>query len=340
MIAGAHEFLQKDVVMSNLKRYSLGIVAANKALDSDLIEVVPIEEMNFVDGELSDNVTTYNAKGTDSQGQSYEHSLDTTVSVLAKWIPDGVSNRQTPPDVRRGERIQIWQYEDQDKYYWSTLFYEADLRKLETVVYSYSNTRDEAAKSTPDTTYYMEVSTHRKHITLHTSKSDGEPFVYDIQLNTKEGFLLIKDDIGNYIQLDSKNVRIEMKNADGSWFDMNRKVINMYAPDSINMRAENNINISAGRSINSDAGTSINDKTASITTKANTTMNTVPVTTFTGKTVIQGGMAVSGGSGGATATVAGSVVVSGGEVTVDGIGVKGHHHQEQGDGQPTSAAKP
>lgn len=302
---------------SLFKRYSLGIVAANKPLDSDLIEVVPIEASNYVDGELTDNVTTYEASGKDSLGQSYQHSLDTTNSILAKWIPNGISNRATPPDVRRGERIQIWQYADQDKYYWSTLFYEPDLRKLETVTFTFSNTQDEAAKSTADTTYYFEVSTHRKHITLHTSKSDGEPFVYDIQLDTKNGFLLIKDDIGNYIQMDSKNVRIEMKNADGSWLDMNRKVINVYAPDTINMKAGNYINLEAGKdinhkagsSINSEAGSSINDKTTTITTRATSTTNTVPTTTFSGNVNIGQKMSSNGlavvASGGGGFTVAG-----------------------------------
>lgn len=297
---------------SRLKKYSLGIVAINKPLDSDLIEAVPIEDMNFVDGELSDNATPYEAKGEDSQGQSYEHKLDTTITVQAKWIPDGQSNRSTPPDVRRGERVQLWQYGDQDQYYWSTLFYEPDLRKLETVIWTFSNTRDEATKSKPDTTYYAEVSTHKKLIHLHTSTSDGEPFEYDIQLNTKSGFLQIRDNIGNFIELDSANVRIQMKNADGSWFDMNRKVISAYAPDTINLTAENNINLKAGKdinhkaggSINSEAGSSINDKTTSITTKASTTTNTVPTTVFSGdvnigKKMSSNGMAVvaSGGGG-------------------------------------------
>lgn len=303
---------------SKLKRYSLGIVAMNKALDSDLIEAVPIEDMNFVDGDLSDNATKYKAKGENSQGQAYEHEIDTTVTILAKWIPDGNSNRRTPPDVRRGERVQIWQYGDQDKYYWSTLFYEADLRKLETVVYTYSNTRVEDEKSTPDTTYYMEVSTHKKHITLHTSKNDGEPFVYDIQLNTKEGFLLIKDDIGNFIQLDSKNVRITAQNADGSYLDINRKNIHGYAPDTINLTAGNYINLKAGKDINHDAGTSINskagqsinDQTNAITTKATMTTNTVPTTSFTGdvnigKKMSSNGMAVVANTGGGF-TVAGN----------------------------------
>lgn len=61
-----------------------------------------------------------------------------------------------------------------------------------------------------------------------------------------------------------------------------------------------------------------------------------PNAIVTGKLTVQGGMAVSGGSG-ATAAFTGSVTVTGGEVTVDGIGVKSHHHQEH-DGPNTSAA--
>ena len=47
--------------MSLLKIYSHAIVAANKALDSDIIEAVPTERTQFADGELSDNATKYTA---------------------------------------------------------------------------------------------------------------------------------------------------------------------------------------------------------------------------------------------------------------------------------------
>ncbi|MCX7289632.1 MAG: hypothetical protein NTY28_00680, partial [Janthinobacterium sp.] len=51
----------------------------------------------------------------------------------------------------------------------------------------------------------------------------------------------------------------------------------------------------------------------------------------------QGGMAGSGGTGGASATIAGHVRVTGGDVDVDGVKVKGHHHAEH-DGPSTSVA--
>lgn len=49
-----------------------------------------------------------------------------------------------------------------------------------------------------------------------------------------------------------------------------------------------------------------------------------------------GGLAISGGSG---ATVSGNMAVTDGEVSADGIGLKSHHHTEQGDGAATTAAQ-
>jgi phage baseplate assembly protein gpV len=58
--------------------------------------------------------------------------------------------------------------------------------------------------------------------------------------------------------------------------------------------------------------------------------------TVKGAIVGQGGMAVSGGSG---ASVTGSMSISGGDVTVDGLSLKGHHHTAQGSSAPTTAAQ-
>lgn len=85
-------------------------------------------------------------------------------------------------------------------------------------------------------------------------------------------------------------------------------------------------------------------QTANVVAEKQITFDT-PKAIFTGvvqvmKQIIgQGGMAVSGGAGGAVATFSGSVVVSGGDVKVDGVGVKSHVHKEQGDGNDVGPAK-
>lgn len=67
-------------------------------------------------------------------------------------------------------------------------------------------------------------------------------------------------------------------------------------------------------------------------------------TTINGPLTVNGlltytqGMAGSGGTG-STATINGNINVVGGEVTVDGIGVKSHHHTAQGEDAATTAAQ-
>jgi phage baseplate assembly protein gpV len=79
-------------------------------------------------------------------------------------------------------------------------------------------------------------------------------------------------------------------------------------------------------------------KSTSVTIDTPTTHVTGAMT-VDGALTFKGGMSGSGGTGGATMTLVGSVAVTGGEVTVDGIGVKGHHHTAQGSNSPTTVSQ-
>lgn len=206
--------------VTSLKMISFGEVAANKPLKSMNIEVTPIEQLPMLNGELTDNLTTENIKGEDADGASFETTVKNSVTVTARWLPFG-SNRKTAPDVRRGEKVCIWQYGDADKYYWSELEYNGKLRKRETIIYQISNTENEEEEPTSENTYYFLWSTHDKLIQLHTGISDGEPFGYDFVLNTKDGNFQITDTIENTIFLDSSNKRIVLKNASETSIDLN-----------------------------------------------------------------------------------------------------------------------
>ena len=60
---------------------------------------------------------------------------------------------------------------------------------------------------------------------------------------------------------------------------------------------------------------------------------TTETLTVTGRIVGQSGLAISGGSG-AMAQIAGSLAVTGGDVSADGYGLKSHHHPGTGPAQP------
>lgn len=234
-----------DFEASRLKIYSLGIVANNKALSSDEVEVTPIEPMQLIDGEIVSTPRDLETTGVDADGVTYNVKVTADNAIVAKWLPIG-SNRRTAPDVRRGERVLLFQYGDMDTFYWTDMGWDAKLRKLETVLFSVSGTADEDEDSlAEDKCYSLEISTHTGQITLRTSKANKEFCIYAFQFNTKEGRVLLIDELGNEVLLDSKNTLISLKNADGTYVKLDKEDIKAYAPNNIHVEAVSDMTLLA-----------------------------------------------------------------------------------------------
>lgn len=271
--------------LSKLQFYSLGIVAANKKLTEDLIEVTPIEEFPMLDGEITDNIEQYEAKFQNANEEPFKVDVKTTASIKAKWLPINNSNRRTSPDVRRGEHVVLYRFADTDEYWWNTLKNDNRIRRLETVIYSFNNLSVENKEDDADSSYWLEVSTHRKIMHVHTSKNDGEPFAYDIQINAKDGKIVITDDVGNYFVLNSKENHIRLENATGSFAELNKGNVNINAPENINMLASK-LTMQISGEINMTAGT-INRFANSLNDMGNTS-------SMGGNTTIKGNLSVNG----------------------------------------------
>jgi hypothetical protein len=224
---------------SMLRHYSVGIVAANKELSSNEIEVTPIEHLPFVNGQLTNTGTSITASGTDINGAAYQTQVASSVTVKATWLKLSQGNRITSPDVRRGAYVQLWQFGDADKYYWTILLDDSNIRKLETVTHAYSGTADESENLDATNSYYHEVSTHQGLITLHTSAANNEFTTYDIQLNAAEGYFRFQDGVGNVIIVDSTQNLFSYANSDGSLLQVLGTAMQFTAPDSINMKTKN-----------------------------------------------------------------------------------------------------
>lgn len=231
---------------SKLRVVSIGVAAENKALDSHQIPIYPVEMMPAGDGEIRETLEETELSGVDKAGVEYTAKINTSSTLTATWLPWG-SNRATSPDIRRGEQLLIWQYADVDKYYWTTMGLDDDLRRLETVIYAWSATKDEAvALDLAENMYSLEVSTHGSHITLHTTKANGEPFEYTLQLNTKTGKFFITDDVGNTVTLDSAKTAIQAINKDMTEVTLNKTSLFGYAKKQVRTRSDDVLQASSG----------------------------------------------------------------------------------------------
>lgn len=200
--------------------YSWGIVAANKKRKSDTIEVTPIQDLPFTEGEITSGYKKINSSGIDSSGGKFQSEVKVTNTISATWIPLGQSNRFTSPDVRRGERVAIYRFSDQDKYYWITSAKEKKIRRLETVIYAFGATKQENVELNADNCYFLEISGHDRHITLRTSMANGEMTQYTFQLNPGQGLATLRDSAGNQFNINTASNLVEVNHSSGDFIHL------------------------------------------------------------------------------------------------------------------------
>lgn len=200
---------------SELKLYAVGTVAEDLIVGNKSIKVQLHEIMNNIDGEIgNDNNISSNVKSSD--GKVYSVNMNSSGTVPAVWLKNN-SNRVTPPNVRKGEKVEVWRLGSTDKYYWKTMSDELDLRKLEHVKWVFVNTKVEGETRIDDSnSYSFTISTLNKLVSLKTAENDGEFTSYKIELDTKEGVLEIIDGRGNFLKLNSRD--------DGFTINTNNKV--------------------------------------------------------------------------------------------------------------------
>lgn len=273
--------------MSKLRPFSLGIVVENKPRGSDIILVTPIEELNIQpEGNIKNYSKDFKGSQKDLESTSFKTEHESKNYIKARWLPYGESNRTSAPDVSASETVMIYKFADVDEYFWFDVMREPELRRLEDVLYSYSNKRSGTEPYDKDSSYWVRYNTHDKYIHLHTSKNDGEPYGYDVIINTKTGVVTIKDDIGNSIVLDSSISTASITT---------NKDINLTAGSDIRIKAGSTAIIEAPTVINkgntkSDSFNSVTSQcsgamsvqASSIVNQASSVVNDTPVVKNTG----------------------------------------------------------
>lgn len=226
--------MAKDI-KSSMFLFSVGYVTKNKSYDSRVIQALPVESASGTDGEVTHNPVQEILKGIDANGDAYEVKATATRDLECEWYPFD-DNRVTPPDVRRGELVEIYRLGNSSKYFWRCMNMRNGLRTLEHVVTAYGATPKAGGSGLSLTNCYTTVvSPLNGYINLQTTKANKEPFAYTIQINTKDGIVGIQDDVGNYFELNSKETRLKMRNANDSYISIEKQWIDMKADKYIKM---------------------------------------------------------------------------------------------------------
>lgn len=197
--------------MTKLEFFSLGLIAQDKIKDDWEVYVTPIEKVPSITGDIEERINV-TGEVRDRLGSITSLQVEKKKFIKALWLPDGYSNRATPPDVTKGMTVKLFNYAGTSQYFWTTLYNEFDLFKKEKVVYLFSNKPNIAnnADDIRNNAYYLQVDTYDKFVRLHTSNNDGEAAGYDIEVDGANGVFIIQDTKGNKIELLSQDGTINI----------------------------------------------------------------------------------------------------------------------------------
>jgi hypothetical protein len=215
----------------------IGIVADDKAANSISINVIIPELTPSVTGTVASTTATQAVTLTDISGNTINSSVNTGNTITA-YYHGGATNRKYPPDVVKGEQVQITKFANADKYYWESLGRDDALRKTETHRIDVANRANFNDPMDDDHTYSMEVDTKRnKHICIKTSKGNGEAFAYQLMLNAGSGTAQLTDDNGNSVIINSAIAQIVIRNNKQAFFMLNGEDVIIGAPRDFIMKA-------------------------------------------------------------------------------------------------------
>lgn len=246
-----------DHSQTSLVPYSIGRAAVNKALDSRDLQITLTEVLGFLDGEIEDNIESVESNVTDKDGNTHIYKSQTSNVVTATWLPFD-TNRVTPPDIRKGERVMVYRMTNTERYFWIELGLDDNLRKLESVVYAYSANPDISVHELSiEKCYFLEISAHKKVTTFSTSMANGEVTRFLVQFNGADGTMTVKDNHGQEIFTSALDRVIRAINGDTTEVILDRTECRVKAPTIVKIDAGTDILMSAGANFKLNAGGNI-----------------------------------------------------------------------------------
>lgn len=212
-----------------------GTATEDKGKDSVTINVYSPELTPAATGRLATATSDESITLQDEDGVSSTSTATVANHITAIWW--GASNRAYPPDVVKGEEVIIRQYANSNVYYWESIGRNDSLRTTETDRWRIADSTTRIKEMTDDNSYFIEMTSDKKNIRIHTAKGNGEAFTYDIYIDAENNRIYIGDDVGNNMLLESEVPRVKLANKDGSFVDLFQKNIIMLAPEDLIFRA-------------------------------------------------------------------------------------------------------
>lgn len=257
------------LVRGDMCRKLHGVAAKDNNGEDRYLYVYSEELLPFhqgIDGMLDGILIDSEIKTTNSNGEEYCSQTKTTNSLRCVYRDDS-SSGTTPPLVRKGEQVLIYNFGDSDVWYWKSEGRNENNRKTDLWRKEISGTAEAAPVLGDDNTYFIELDTRTTHrMRISTSNQDGEKHRYLFMFDADASKVFLGDDVDNQIIIESETPRVAMRNKAESLIDLNTENIVIACKGDCTIKADGEVNTLSGKDTKFESGGALTTKSANDTT--------------------------------------------------------------------------
>lgn len=202
------------MIEPSYKSIGIGVVSSDKAPNSTLLSIMPVEQFPLFEGEINDKHTLINREFIDDDGKKITVNLQVSSSMQAEWMSE--PNRITAPSIVKGEQVELFTMGTTGRFYWKTLARDDSLRRQETFSKAFiasGKGTDVGINRDASNHYNMMVDTKGQMVALTTSKDNKEFTTHNVSIDTKNGIFTYQDGIGNTFQIEGQKAKIILANS-------------------------------------------------------------------------------------------------------------------------------
>jgi|AGFT01.1.fsa_nt_gi hypothetical protein len=315
--------------MNVLQWVGQSTVASTKETNSHEIMVYSPLLFPTADGGVTADVARVKKEGVDAQGKKVNTDmLKSNKVVPATWKPIGEPNRLTPPDLREGSQVNLYQFSGSSEYFWTTFGFAAETMRCETIVYGWNAmpTDNEDSKYDLSKYYTMIVDTRTGQMSLRNSNANGEKSIIEAKFNFMEGHFMMSGAQNSLLIWDDLNHSFTYHNAEESVLTVDKDKMYAFTKGGIMLQTDDDISMQCKSFL-------LQAKDVTMNVEDQTTIN-CPETQHNGNLTVDGTIHSTGDMK-SDSTVTGMSGVK----TGAGIDVDKHKHPNGNNGNDTGPAK-
>lgn len=227
--------------MNVLNCLGVGQVANTKQTNADEIFIYLPGKFPTAEGGVNLDAVKVDKQAMDSNGKQVNTKmLKTNKMVPARWKNIGEPNRLTPPDVREGTQVAVYQFMGSNDYWWTTWGFGANTMRLETIIYGWNGMPAINEESDFDISKYytMTISTRDGQMVLRNSNVNGEKSIIETTFNFMEGHFVMAGAQKNMLVYDDVNHSLTFTNAEKSVLTVAKDKIYGFAKGGIMLQTD------------------------------------------------------------------------------------------------------